>query len=64
MTHQIDPRTGTQLERLNKYSDLLQSWCLENDPVCAGGDDIDAHLSYFDLFSEAARTWVLGKLTL
>lgn len=46
------------------YSDLLQSWCLDEDPVCALGDDINAHLSYFDIFSEVAGDWVLEKLTL
>lgn len=61
---QLDPRTGTQLERFNAYSDVLQSWCLTEDPVCALGDDVSAHLSYFDIFSQAAGDWVLAKLTL
>ncbi|PSR82330.1 Alpha/Beta hydrolase protein [Coniella lustricola] len=60
----LDPRTGTQLERLNEFSDLLQSWCLDDDPVCALGDDDSAHTSYFDLFSQDAGDWVLAKLTL
>ncbi|KAF3766400.1 family 5 carbohydrate esterase [Cryphonectria parasitica EP155] len=61
----IDPRTGTQLERLNTgYSSVLQSWCLSDDPICAQGDDDAAHTSYFDIFSQAAGDWVLAKLTL
>lgn len=60
----IDPRTGTQLERLNVYSGVLQSWCLEADPVCAQGDNGTAHTTYFDVFSEAAGEWVVSQLTL
>lgn len=64
ITLQIDPRTGTQLERLNEYSDVLQSWCLAEDPVCAQGNDGNAHTAYFDVFSQEAGDWVLAKLTL
>lgn len=53
-----------QLERLNDFSDKLRSWCLDDDPVCALGLDVDAHESYFDLYSTEAGEWVQSKLTL
>lgn len=60
----IYPRTGTQLDRFNEYSDKVRSWCLIDDPVCARGDDVNAHSTYFDLFTEEAAEWVQSKLTL
>lgn len=60
----LEPRTGTQLERLNVYSAVIQSWCLIDDPVCAQGDNGTVHTTYFDIFSEAAGEWVVGQLSL
>ncbi|KAI1336274.1 carbohydrate esterase family 5 protein [Xylariaceae sp. FL0016] len=58
----IYPRTGSQLSSLNKWSSVLRSWCLSGDPVCAGGSDINAHTSYFNVFSDEAGAWVKTKL--
>jgi hypothetical protein len=56
-------RTGANLERLNRYSSVLRSYCGAGDPVCAGGNDVAQHLNYFELYTEEASNWVVGKLT-
>ncbi|RYP68164.1 hypothetical protein DL771_006814 [Monosporascus sp. 5C6A] len=59
----INPRTGTQLTSLNRFSNVLRSWCLSGDFICArGGSDPDAHTSYFNIFSIEAGSWVKTKL--
>ncbi|EOA87686.1 carbohydrate esterase family 5 protein [Exserohilum turcica Et28A] len=60
---QVWPRTGSNLERLNRYSDVLRSYCAAGDPVCASGNVVADHLNYFELYTDAASTWVLNKLT-
>ncbi|KAK2803379.1 hypothetical protein FQN50_007038 [Emmonsiellopsis sp. PD_5] len=58
------PRQGNQLDSLNKWTSKLRSWCVSGDPVCAGGDDESAHVSYFEpdgVMDEAAE-WVREKL--
>lgn len=60
---QVWPRTGSNLERLNRYTDVLRSYCAAGDPVCAGGDVVAEHLNYFELYTDEASTWVLNKLT-
>ncbi|KAL1795604.1 hypothetical protein ACET3X_005828 [Alternaria dauci] len=57
------PRTGANLERLNRYSAVLRSYCAAGDPVCAKGDDVAQHLNYFELYTEEASSWVVSKLT-
>lgn len=57
------PRTGANLERLNRYSSVLRSYCGAGDPVCANGDDVAQHLNYFELYTEEASSWVVSKLT-
>jgi hypothetical protein len=57
------PRTGANLERLNRYSSVLRSYCAAGDPVCAGGNDVAQHLNYFELHTDEASSWVVGKLT-
>ncbi|KNG45935.1 carbohydrate esterase family 5 protein [Stemphylium lycopersici] len=57
------PRTGANLERLNRYSSVLRSYCAAGDPVCANGDDVSQHLNYFELYTDEASTWVVNKLT-
>ncbi|RAO68948.1 uncharacterized protein BHQ10_004960 [Talaromyces amestolkiae] len=58
----IYPRTDAQLFSLNRFSNILRSWCLATDPVCARGLDGNSHTTYFDLFSEEAGAWVKSKL--
>ncbi|KAK5738351.1 hypothetical protein LTR17_006070 [Elasticomyces elasticus] len=40
----------------------LRSYCAAADPVCAGGDDITYHLNYFELYSDEASDWIVGKV--
>jgi hypothetical protein len=56
-------RTGANLARLNAYSSVLRSYCAAGDPVCAGGNNVDEHLNYFELYTDEASSWVVGKLT-
>ncbi|PZC89722.1 Cutinase domain containing protein [Pyrenophora tritici-repentis] len=57
------PRTGSNLDRLNAYSSVLRSYCAAGDPVCAGGSVVADHLNYFELYTEEASSWIVGKLT-
>lgn len=58
----INPRRGTQLISLNRFSNVLRSWCLSGDNVCARGFDPNAHTSYFNIFSTEAGSWVKTQL--
>ena len=40
-------RSADSLARLNKYSSVLRSYCDKGDPICAAGNDVEVHLSYF-----------------
>jgi hypothetical protein len=60
---QVWPRTGANLERLNRYSSVLRSYCAAGDPVCAGGNVAAQHLNYFELYTDEASSWVVSKLT-
>ncbi|KAI4730776.1 alpha/beta-hydrolase [Aureobasidium sp. EXF-10728] len=56
------PRTGDSLNRMNKFSGIMRSYCDHSDPVCAaagpGPFDVNNHLNYFDLYSDDAAGWV------
>ncbi|KAI0843660.1 carbohydrate esterase family 5 protein [Hypoxylon sp. FL0890] len=58
----IWPRSGSALESLNRFTESLHSWCLVDDPVCAGGSDPNAHTSYFEVYTSDAAEWVKNKL--
>ncbi|KAH0292338.1 alpha/beta-hydrolase [Aureobasidium namibiae CBS 147.97] len=57
-----DPRSTDSLNRMNKFSGIMRSYCDESDPVCAaagpGPFDVNNHLNYFDLYSDDAAGWV------
>jgi hypothetical protein len=61
-----DPRSQSSLDRLNKFSDVLRSYCDESDPVCAAGGPgpfvTENHLNYFDRYTDEAAGWVKGLL--
>lgn len=59
---QKDGRSAESLARLNRYAPILRSYCAKGDPVCANGNDIEKHLSYFELYTDDASTWAVGKL--
>lgn len=55
-------RSADSLARLNsRYSDRLRSYCAKGDPICANGDDVEKHLSYFELYTDDASNWAVGK---
>lgn len=41
---------------------MLRSYCAAGDPICAGGDDVTEHLNYFELYTDAASSWAVGKV--
>jgi acetylxylan esterase len=57
-----DPRTTDSLNRMNKFSPILRSYCDESDPVCAAAGPgpfvVANHLNYFDRYSDDAAGWV------
>ena len=59
------PRNGSQLRDLNRYSDVLRSYCVSTDPICAedmGPEEVETHLNYFDIYSRPAAEWVQGMV--
>jgi uncharacterized membrane protein len=51
------PRTSAQVNNMAKYGDRLRDVCVANDPICAGGDVVEDHLNYFDLYTNQAAAW-------
>ncbi|CAJ2499869.1 Uu.00g027220.m01.CDS01 [Anthostomella pinea] len=56
------PRSGTQLANLNRFADVIQDYCADDDIVCASGDSVADHLNYFDVYTQQAADWVKMKL--
>ncbi|KAI1807470.1 carbohydrate esterase family 5 protein [Daldinia bambusicola] len=61
------PRGGEQLEGLHNFAGVLRDWCQGDDPICAEGDgkrtyNVEHHLNYFDVYSDAAAKWVKSML--
>ncbi|TDZ54919.1 hypothetical protein CTRI78_v005862 [Colletotrichum trifolii] len=52
------PRPADQLAGMARYADVLRSYCVDSDPICAGGDTSANHLNYFDIYSTDAGKWV------
>jgi hypothetical protein len=59
---QKNPRTPENLALLNRYAPVLRSYCAAGDPVCAGGNTVADHLNYFELYTDDASSWVVGKI--
>ncbi|KAL5121352.1 hypothetical protein ACEQ8H_000820 [Pleosporales sp. CAS-2024a] len=56
-------RYGSSLDRLNsRYGNVLRSYCQVGDPICADGDNVEKHLNYFELYTEDASNWTVGKI--
>ncbi|OAG06224.1 alpha/beta-hydrolase [Paraphaeosphaeria sporulosa] len=55
-------RDAESLARLQAYASVLRNYCAAGDPICAGGDNVTQHLNYFDLYTDDAATWVVGKV--
>ncbi|KAK5163252.1 uncharacterized protein LTR77_010838 [Saxophila tyrrhenica] len=61
------PRTQEMLNNLDQYADIMRSWCADTDPICAADGleaDIESHLNYYDLYSEAAASWIKSVASL
>ncbi|KAK9799899.1 putative Cutinase [Seiridium cardinale] len=56
------PRPSSQLALLDTYQDLWRDYCVSGDPICAQGDFVNAHLTYFDNFTTEAAEWVKEKV--
>lgn len=56
------PRTEEQTANMAKYGDRLQDYCAGDDPICAGGDVVDDHLNYFDVYSNDVAVWVRERV--
>ncbi|KAF5853143.1 hypothetical protein GGP41_001700 [Bipolaris sorokiniana] len=56
---QKDGRHADSLARLNRYAPVLRSYCAKGDPICANGDNVEKHLSYFELYTDDASTWAM-----
>ena len=60
------PRNETEIESLNKWSDILRSWCDARDGVCAYDTTATVnytyHWNYLDLYSQDAADWLSVKL--
>ncbi|KAF4828625.1 Acetylxylan esterase 2 [Colletotrichum tropicale] len=52
------PRPDDQLAGMKAYAAFFRSYCVESDPICAGGDTAANHLNYFDIYSGSAGKWV------
>ncbi|KAL0944537.1 acetylxylan esterase precursor [Colletotrichum truncatum] len=52
------PRPEEQLAGMRAYSKVMRSYCVDSDPICAGGDISANHLNYFDIYSGDAGKWV------
>jgi hypothetical protein len=59
---QSNARNPESLALLNRYSSVLRSYCAAGDPVCAGGKNVTQHLNYFELYTDDASSWTVGKL--
>lgn len=56
------PRTAEQTANMAKYGDRLRDYCAAADPICAGGEVVDDHLNYFDVYTDDAAAWVREKV--
>ena len=57
------PRTYHQVQvSLDRYANVIADFCNAGDPVCASGDDLDAHMEYPEYWDTTAATFVKQKL--
>jgi hypothetical protein len=59
---QKDGRSADSLARLNRYAPVLRSYCANGDPICTKGNDVSKHLNYFELYTDDASSWTVGKI--
>ncbi|KAF5724369.1 acetylxylan esterase 2 [Fusarium mundagurra] len=56
------PRPAGMLENLASYGDVFRNYCVETDPICAQGDEVETHLNYFDVFTDDVAEWVKERV--
>ena len=56
----IFPRKQNQL--LTAFAPDIQSYCDTGDPFCAKGNELNAHLAYFEKFDKTATQFLVGRL--
>lgn len=57
----IFPRLKTQL--LTAFAEVIQSYCDTGDPFCAKGNNLNAHLAYFEKYNKTAVQFLVGRLS-
>jgi len=58
----IFPRPAYQLANLATWTAKYHDYCVAEDPICAGGNVVEDHLNYFDLYSDVAAEWVKSQI--
>lgn len=57
------PRTTGQISVIDAlYSSKVHDYCNEGDPVCASGDNLQAHLEYSEKWDTIASSWLVSML--
>jgi len=58
------PRSSTQLQALTNFGAgaSTRSWCDTGDPFCAGGNNLNTHLTYLNRYQNAASSFVIGRI--
>ncbi|KAG5814644.1 hypothetical protein H9Q71_003137 [Fusarium xylarioides] len=56
------PRPAGMLENLASYGDVFRNYCVETDPICAKGDEVETHLNCVDVFTDDVAEWVKERV--
>ncbi|KAK7924234.1 carbohydrate esterase family 5 protein [Apiospora marii] len=56
------PRNSQQLANAANYASVWRDYCAGDEPICAGGNNVESHLNYFDLYTNEAAEYVQAKI--
>jgi hypothetical protein len=58
------PRSASQLQALTNFgaANSTRSWCDTGDPFCAGGNNLNTHLTYLNRYQSAASSFVIQRI--
>ena len=56
------PRNSQQLANAANYASVWRDYCAGDEPICAGGNNVEDHLNYFDLYTNEAAEYVQAKI--
>ncbi|KAK7940741.1 Alpha/Beta hydrolase protein [Apiospora aurea] len=56
------PRNSQQLANAANYASVWRDYCAGDEPICAGGNNVENHLNYFDLYTNEAAEYVQAKI--